>query len=150
MGLGTRTGLLLFVLCGVLGAGGCGESGSVSRVGFALTVPAANASEVRSLGFFAVQLVSPVFECDEYLSGERDPIAQTPEVVAAVDFSNVDQGSDGDRVVFDGVPEGELSILVEAYDSGGSRIFLGCSPATVVAGEETSIEMSLVEDPAAP
>jgi hypothetical protein len=136
--------------CGLLGSTGCGETGSVSRLGFALTVPAANASEVRSLGFFAVRLVSPEFECDEYLSGARDPIAQTPEVLVAVDYQDVNQGSDGEQVLFNAVPEGELSILVEAYDSGDSRIFLGCTRATVVAGEETAIEMTLVEDPSAP
>jgi hypothetical protein len=144
-----RLCLLLGLLCVVLGAAGCGEPGSVSRVGFALTIPAANASEVRSLGYFAVSLVAPEFECEEYLSGGRDPIAQTPQTLVASDYQNVGEAADGDVVEFKAVPEGELSIIVEAYDSGGSRIFLGCAPATVVAGERTEIEMTLVEDPAA-
>lgn len=145
-----RSCVLLGVLCGALGAAGCGETGSVSRLGLALTVPATDASEVRSLGLFAVRLVAPEFECEDYLSGARDPIAQTPEVLVAFEYQNVGGGADGDQIEFKAVPEGELSILVEAYDSRGSRIFLGCTPATVVAGEETAIEMILMEDPIAP
>ena len=129
---------------------GCGEAENASRLGLALTAPAANASEVRSLGFFAVRIVAPDFECSSYLSGERDPIAQTPELLAAVDYQDVEQGSDGEQVVFRAVLEGELSIFVEAYDSGGSRIFMGCEQTTIVAGQENPLETTLVEDPAAP
>jgi hypothetical protein len=147
-----RSCLPLCVLCGVLGVASCAdvEGGVASRLGLALTVPAANASEVRSLGFFAMSLTADDFDCGSYLSGERNPIAQDHDLLVAVDYQDVDQGSDDQVLTFRAVPEGELSIMVEAYDVVGSRIFLGCEQIRVVAGQSNPIEMTLVEDPIAP
>lgn len=118
-----------------------------SRLGVALTMPTADVGEVRSFGLFAINLVEPEFDCESYRIGEHDPISQTPESLVAVDYIDITRGEDDYPVSFRGVPVGELSILVEAYDGGGSRIFMGCEQGLVEAGRTTPIEMAMVEDP---
>ena len=70
-----------------------------------------------------------------------------PETLVAVDYIDIAQGEDGYPVSFRGVPVGNLSIIVEAYDGGGSRIFMGCEQGLVEAGRTTPLEMTMLEDP---
>lgn len=142
-----RSATLLVVVA--LGASCLNESSNetTSRLGVALTMPMADVGEVRSFGLFAVTLIEPEFDCDSYRAGEYDPIAQSPESLVAVDYVDITRGEDNYPVSFRGVPTGELSILVEAYDGGGSRIFLGCEQALVEAGRTTPIDMTMAEDP---
>lgn len=143
----TRTAGLCVVAIHLMGCWGDTGAETVSRLGVALTLPTADVGEVRSFGLFAINLVEPEFDCDSYRTGEGDPISRTPESLVAVDYIDITQGEDNYPVSFRGVPVGELSILVEAYDGGGSRIFLGCEQGLVEAGRTTPLEITMVDDP---
>ena len=137
-------GVLLFAVVSCVGVP---EEGETGRLGLGLTMPTAEIGEIRSIGLFALQLRPPEFECPDYEEGTVDPIASIPESLVAVDYVDLAQASSGDTVSFRGVPTGELSIIVEAYDGGGTRIFMGCGQALVEVGRTTPIEVTLVEDP---
>lgn len=120
--------------------------GDAHRV--ALILPEADVSEMTELGLFALDLISPDFECSEYLEGSRDPISEFPDLIVASTFIDTPLAHDEFPVSFTGIPIGNRSILVEAYDSGGSRIFLGCQQVPVSEGATNTIEIEMVEDPA--
>ena len=141
--------LLLAPLGGCLGGPG-GEGGDVGRVGMALTMPMADPGEIRGLGLFALARVSPEFVCADYYAGTADPISQFPESLVAVDFADIPAGGAEAPVTLRGITQGERSIIVEAYDSGGSRIYLGCAQEYIEAGSDTEVEIRMQEDPLAP
>ena len=124
------------------------EDQDVGRLGVALTMPLADVSEVRSFGLYALNVVEPEFDCDQYLANESDPISESStEALVALYMFDVAQGQDNYPVSFRGVPEGRVSIIVEGYDSRGSRIFMGCGQCLVEAGRTTPLDITMVEDP---
>lgn len=126
--------------------GGEGDREFSGRLGLALIAPAADATEVRSLGLYALSVVSPELECSEYLDGTVDPISQRPEALVAVDYVDIPTGSNEVPFSFRGIPAGDRSIIVEAYDSGDSRIFMGCAQTLVEEDRTVSLEITMVED----
>lgn len=141
-----RRGLLVFGVAALATA--CdGPSGPDGRAGFALSIPTADASEIASIGFFAVDLDASLFECSQYRDGSTDPIAEYPETVVAAQIEYVEALAEGDREVFTGIPPGHHFILVECYGAGGGRLFLGCGDADIVEGETAHLEIDMVEDP---
>ena len=129
-------------------ASGCAPGDAEGgRLDFALTLPAADVSEIVSIGFFALDLDPAVLSCDDYVSGGLDPIATRPDAVVAGTLETVRDVGDGVSVVFSAIPVGRWTVLVECYDGGGSRIFLGCGEARVEAGRTTEIRVTMFEDP---
>lgn len=123
------------------------EPRDVGRVGVALTAPAADATEIRSLGLFAISTVSPDFECASFLENAVDPIAQSPEALVAVEYVDISAGSSEVPFSFHGIPIGDRSIIVEAYDGGGGRLFMGCEQVLIEKGRTTTVSITMVEDP---
>jgi hypothetical protein len=74
-------------------------------------------------------------------------VAQNPESVVAARFEFVESLMDGGAVVFSEVPAGRWVALVEAYDAGGRRIFLGCGETRVEEGSTATLEIEMREDP---
>jgi hypothetical protein len=143
---------VIIAALGLIALGGCAEDNGrdIGTLGIALTAPAADVGEIRSLGLYAVALVSPEFECSDYLSREVDPISRDPEALVAVDYVDVPQGSSEVPFSFRGVPIGERSIVVEAYDGGGGRLFMGCEQTLIEEGRTAIISILMVEDPIVP
>ncbi len=139
--------LLVFSASGCVGDAAGGATGFL---GLELTAPAADIGEIRSLGLFAISIVPPEFECSDYTSGARDPISQTPENLVAVEYVDLLEGASEVGLSFSGIPVGDSSIIVEAYDGGGGRVFLGCGRARgVEEGRATALTIDMVDDPVA-
>lgn len=120
------------------------------RLAMGLTMPQADVGEVRSLGLFILTLVSPELECEDFYSGVADPIAQHPEAVQAVDFVNVQVGVEETSLTRRDIPVGEKTVIVEAYDGGGGRIFVGCAQTDIGEGERSQLEIVMSRDPTLP
>ena len=112
-----------------------------------LTMPAAEVEEIRSVGLVALRAVPPELECLPYLEGESDPVVDFPESVVAMELVDMGADREGISISFNGISQGERTILVECYDSSGSRIFLGCGQVQIRAGQSASLQIDMVEDP---
>lgn len=111
-----------------------------------LNLPLAEFSEVRSLGLFALSAVPPELECRPYLEGQLDPLAELPGHLVASELTEVSPEGGEISLSFRDIPTGERTILVECYDSGGSRIFVGCGQTTIEAGRASELLIEVVED----
>jgi hypothetical protein len=125
------------------------RGGEIGHVGLGLTLPQADPGEIRGLGLFVFSLAPPDLQCEPYLQGTFDPISEIPEHLIALRFAEVPRGETEMSVPLDGISPGIRTILVECYDAGGNRIFLGCGVAEVTVGEVTGLAMDMIEDPAA-
>jgi hypothetical protein len=134
--------LLASVLTGCIGSSDPGPAGATLALEWG-----ADPAAVRLIGLFAFDANLQGLRCEDYEAGEFDPFAVgEPE---GISFFAVQQLEAGEQLL-DGVTTGSRFILVEAYDAGGKRIFLGCGgPVTVDADERAEVSVTLVEDPTA-
>ena len=106
----------------------------------------ANPDAVRLIGLFAFPASQQGLRCESYEAGEFDPFVEGEP--AAISFFAVQELAEGVQFL-DGVTIGSRFILAEAYDAGGTRIFLGCNgPVAIEANKKSEIAVTLVQDPA--
>jgi hypothetical protein len=143
-----RSRAVALVLTAALATGGClGSTGDApARASLALEWEA-DPVAVRLIGLFAFDAALQGLRCESYEAGEFDPFAEGEP--AGISFFAVQELAEGEQLL-DGVTTGNRLILVEAYDAGGQRIFLGCGgPVAIEANEKAAVRVTLVQDPTA-
>lgn len=136
------------VFAAALATGGCLGGSEVGPASASLALEwEADPVAVRLIGLFAFDAALQGLRCEAYEAGDFDPFSEgEPE---GISFFAVQQLEAGEQLL-DGVTTGNRLILVEAYDAGGQRIFLGCGgPVAIEANEKASVHVTLEEDPAA-
>lgn len=143
-----RLAVLPVVLAALLGTAGClGASGDGPASTSLALEWEADPIAVRLIGLFAFDAELQGLNCDVYEAGTFDPFAEgDPEGLTFFAVQSLEPGEQ----ILDGVTTGNRFILVEAYDAGGKRIFLGCGgPVAIEANEKKNVSVTLVEDPTA-
>ncbi len=143
-----RLAVLPVILAALLGTAGClGASGDGPASTSLALEWEADPIAVRLIGLFAFDSELQGWSCEAYEAGTFDPFVEgEPEGLTFFAVQSLEPGEQ----LLDGVTTGNRVILVEAYDAGGKRIFLGCSETVAIeANKKAYVSVTLVEDPTA-